>query len=85
MSSFIVNSLHIHSRSKKCICLSFSYFGINMILPCYVVPLEVMSSASIFAIYIMFIEHHIASPEKVFHICVFTKLSKYFSNYAQNW
>ena len=51
----------------------------------YVVPLEVMSSASIFAIYIMFIEHHIASPEKVFHICVFTKLSKYFSNYAQNW
>lgn len=34
MSSFIVNSLHIHSRSKKCICLSFSYFGINMILPC---------------------------------------------------
>ena len=51
----------------------------------YVVPLEVMSSASIFAIYTMFIEHHIASPEKVFHICVFIKLSKHFSNYAQNW
>jgi len=51
----------------------------------YVVPLKVMSSASIFAIYIMVIEHHIASPEKVFHIYVFTKLSKYFSTYAQNW
>jgi len=33
----------------------------------HMVPLEVMSSTSIFAIYIMFIEHHIASPE-VFHI-----------------
>lgn len=50
------------------LCIIF-YAAIND-TSMYVVPLEVMSSASISAIYIMFIEHHIASPKKVFHMCL---------------
>jgi hypothetical protein len=64
--------------------LSVIFIRWNKYTSMYVVPLEVMSSASIFAIYIIFIENHIASPEKVFHMSS-KKLSKYFSNYAQNW
>jgi hypothetical protein len=65
MSSLIVDSLRINSRSKKIhlsvIFICWNKYDTSM----YVVPLE-MSSASIFAIYIMFIEHHIAVLRRCF-------------------